>query len=312
MPDDHSPSKRTPEIEEVTNRYVIHPVSRACVRFFARWGVAPNAVSLTGMGLGAAAALAYYHYPHGPMALLGFALMLGWHVMDGADGQLARLTGHTSALGKVLDGVCDYVTFVLVYLALAAASGLGAWAWAAAVLAGLSHAAQASAYEFQRQAYDCWARDKGTRPLSGPAATASDGRTRGVARLFDRLHRGYLRLQRRVAVVDEPLHDELAAALRHAGDADAERRLREGYCAIQAGGVRRWALLSSNYRTLAIFLACLAGAPVLFFVFEIVFLNAAFLLLARMQRKHDRALRTWLAEQRASHFQTTKNEPVCL
>ena len=50
--------KRTSEIEEPTNRYVVHPISRALVTRFARWGVSPNAVSVVGLGLGAAAALA--------------------------------------------------------------------------------------------------------------------------------------------------------------------------------------------------------------------------------------------------------------
>ena len=38
--------------------------------------------------------------------------------MDGADGQLARLTGKTSELGKAMDGLVDHLSFALVYIGL--------------------------------------------------------------------------------------------------------------------------------------------------------------------------------------------------
>ena len=76
---------------------------------FARLGITPNAVSLLGMAFGILAAFAYYHYRDLKWAIAGFVLMIAWHVMDGADGQLARLTNAQSELGKILDGICDGV-----------------------------------------------------------------------------------------------------------------------------------------------------------------------------------------------------------
>lgn len=297
MRHDSTQVKRTREIEEVTNLYLVHPVSRTFVTYFARWGVHPNVVSVVGMVLGAAAAAAYYQYEHWPMALLGFALMVGWHVMDGVDGQLARLTGQTSDVGKVLDGLCDHVTFTLVYasLALASAQEAGGWVWALAVAAGVSHLLQASAYEFQRQAYDFWGYGKETaRPVTPEAYSATLDDKRGLERSFGMLYLGYLEVQHRMAGVQEDLSSALGAALDEA-DADAEERIRAAYRTVQRSGVRRWGLLCSNYRTIAIFVACLAGSPVYFFLFEILLLNAVFLLLRRMQHRRNRALRTRLA-----------------
>ena len=113
--------RRESEIEEITNLYVIHPVSTFLTPRFARLGITPNAVSLAGMGFGILAGFAYYRYRDPRWAVVGFLLMIAWHVMDGADGQLARLTNAQSELGKILDGICDYVTFIAVYSALAAA-----------------------------------------------------------------------------------------------------------------------------------------------------------------------------------------------
>jgi len=53
------------------------------------------------------------------------------HSIAQADGQLARLTNAQSELGKILDGTCDYVTFLAVYSALAVALSreAGDWVW---------------------------------------------------------------------------------------------------------------------------------------------------------------------------------------
>src|SRR5580658_8222664 len=116
------PIRRTSEIEELSNLYFIHPLAARLVPFFARLHVTPNAVSILGMLFGILSAFAYYRYWDPRFAIAGFALMIAWHVMDGADGQLARYTQSYSYLGKMLDGIADNVTFAAVYAALALAS----------------------------------------------------------------------------------------------------------------------------------------------------------------------------------------------
>ena len=280
--------KRTGEIEEPTNRLLIHPTSRALVEPLARWGVSPNAVSLAGLAAGAAAALAYARYAEWPFVVAGFALMVVWHVLDGADGQLARLTGKTSEVGKALDGLCDHGTFVLVYVALAsaAAGAEGSWVWLWAVAAGASHAVQANAYEGVRYAYDYWVTGKRSARVPTPAEYREEVRgSTGAAWALSRLQLLYLRVQ----------HSERAAALRGRLEAAARGpggagRLAEAYRDTHLAGVRRWNLLCSNYRTVAIAVACLAGSPVFFFAYEAVVLNGVFVALLRMERRNDRAL----------------------
>lgn len=293
--------KRTSEIEEATNVYVVHPISAALVPLFARWGVSPNAVSVMGMAFGGLAAVAYSQYYLWPFALAGFLFMVGWHVMDGADGQLARLTGQTSEIGKVLDGLCDHVAFTLVYLSLTfvAASELGWWVWLVAVAAGLSHLVQASAYEFQRQAYDFWGHAKQSARIERPEAVQHGLRGKaGAPLLFGKLYLAYLRVQYRIAGIDAALIGEMERALGESGEREAE--VRAAYRATNLDAVRRWSLLCSNYRTIAIFVAALLGSPLYFFLFEIVGLNAAFVGLSAMQARRNRVLRDWLDETEPS------------
>ena len=66
---------------------------------------------------------------------------------------------------------------------------------------------------------------------------------------------------------------------------EREAEVRAAYRAVNLDAVRRWSLLCSNYRTIAIFVAALLGSPLYFFLFEIVGLNAAFAGLSAMQAR---------------------------
>ncbi len=261
------PTRRTAEIEEVTNRYFVHPVASRLVPLFARAHLTPNAVSLCGMLFGISAGVAYYRYRELEWTLTGFLLMLAWHVMDGADGQLARLTRSQSHFGKVLDGISDTVTFAAVYTGLAMALSVrhGAGIYILVVLAGACHAVQSASYELERQEYDAlgWGRNAPAGRL--PGATGGSVIDRMLPRL-DRLFYGGLSfpaaglaLKARQAMTDALQH--------HPGEAP---RIRQCYRETFAPLLRQWSVLSANYRTLGIFLACLLEAPQYYFAFEII------------------------------------------
>ena len=146
---------RAREIEDFTNLHFVHRISGWLTPLLARHGVHPNAVSFTGMTFGVVAGVAYYHYHNIYGVIGGFALMIAWHVLDGVDGQLARLTNTQSDFGKVIDGICDNITFIAVYigLGLALAKEGEAFAWSIILLAGALQSIQAAAYEAQRQEF---------------------------------------------------------------------------------------------------------------------------------------------------------------
>jgi phosphatidylglycerophosphate synthase len=245
----------------------------------AAWGVTPNAVSLTGMACGILAGLAYFHYQYHAAAILGFCLMVVWHVMDGADGQLARLTNTQSEFGKVIDGICDYVTFTAVYVGLAMAMARQDGALVVlplVIIAGICHAAQSAAYEAQRQDYVFWARGRGT----APQALRPMHRNSEAPGLFALLLRIYEKLQGLMgdnAGFDRALRDKLAA------NPAAVETIRARYSARFAPAIRHWSVLSSNYRTLGIFICAFLRVPLLYFVFEIFGFNLILFLLARRQ-----------------------------
>ncbi len=289
MAGDPTQVKRTTEIEEVTNLYFIHPISRLLVTVFAKTGIHPNMVSLGGIVFGMAAALAYNQYARWEMAVVGFVMMLGWHIMDGADGQLARLTGKTSDMGKALDGLVDHLSFALVYigLTLAAADAFGNWVWWFTVAAGVSHLVQATTYEYQRQLYDYWVFGKeSARPVSPNDVRAAQVGKTGFSRFLGHMLFVNISVQTTVAVSDSPLNARLEV-LKDSGDG---ARVSAAYREVNRSAVKTWSILSSNYRTIAIFVACLAKNPLYFFLFEIGFLNAALVFLRMMQVRRNRKL----------------------
>jgi CDP-diacylglycerol---serine O-phosphatidyltransferase len=281
--------RRTEEIEEVTNRYFIHPTASRLVPLFAKAHITPNAVSLTGMLFGILAGLAYYRYRELEWTLAGFLLMLAWHVMDGADGQLARLTRSYSHFGKVLDGISDTVTFVAVYTALGMALSheYGVGIYALVILSGMCHAVQSASYELERQQYDSLGR--GRREPAARQRDRSDGRL--IDRLFQRLDRlFYAGLSFPVAGITAKVREALTAALEL--QPECELLIRQRYREIFAPHLRQWSVLSANYRTLGIFLAALLRAPQYYFAFETVGFSAILAwLIQRQSTRYGRFLR---------------------
>jgi phosphatidylglycerophosphate synthase len=287
------PIRRTTEIEEITNLHFIHPLASRLVPFFARIGLTPNAVSVAGMLFGILAAFAYYRYSDPRFATTGFALMIAWHVMDGADGQLARFTQSHSYFGKVLDGISDNVTFLAVYTALAIALSHkhGEWMYALVAFSAVCHAVQSASYEAQRQEYEHlgW----GKKPQGPPPRNSAERNGDGppvIRWLFDFLHRMFFEgLSFPTAGITRKFRETMAAALqREPGDAV---RIRQSYRETLAPQLRGWSILSANYRTLGIFISALFKAPEYYFGFEIIGFSAALaVLIWRQSTAHERLL----------------------
>jgi phosphatidylglycerophosphate synthase len=284
--------RRTREIEEITNLYFIHPLAGRLVPFFARLRITPNVVSITGMLFGILAAFAYYRYAELRFAIAGFVLMIAWHVMDGADGQLARFTHSYSYFGKVLDGISDNVTFLAVYTALAIALGrkYGEWMYALVALSAVCHAIQSASYEAQRQEYEYLGRGKKPQEPPPRHSTERDGDGPAVIRwLFDFLHRlFFMGLSFPTAGITRKFRDTMAVALQRQPEQAA--LIRQRYRETLAPQLRHWSILSANYRTLGIFIAAVFKVPQDYFGFEIIGFSLALAVLIWRQNASHKVL----------------------
>ncbi len=205
----------------------------------------------------AAAAYGSLAWPVG--IVLGLLLHMSWHVLDGADGDLARLRGRASPNGELVDGICDYAGHIVLYVTMGsiAAGQMGATGWWLMWAAGASRIVQAAHYEGTRRQYQLLAYGTPWLASAQPQAGRSGRRNPLVAY--------YLALTGlivpRPALIAAASSERTLAQLREA----SRKRAR---ALLASSGV-----LSANYRTLAVGAAMLAQHPQWYFLFEITLLN---------------------------------------
>ncbi len=105
-----------------------HVVRRLCYYLsclFARWDIHPNTVTIASMFIGAGSAFFFahgsYHYESGlglAYNLIAIFLLCVADILDCTDGQLARMTGKKSRMGRILDGAAGFTWFFPIYVAL--------------------------------------------------------------------------------------------------------------------------------------------------------------------------------------------------
>jgi archaetidylinositol phosphate synthase len=112
---------------ELLTQWVLAPLGRLVVALLIPLRVSPISIVLSNgiAGLGAAAAVV-----QGDLVIAAVLLQLK-SLLDNVDGQLARATGRTSALGRYLDTEVDLVANVVLFSALGYETG----SWALCVLA---------------------------------------------------------------------------------------------------------------------------------------------------------------------------------
>jgi hypothetical protein len=107
-----------------------------------------------------------------------------------------------------------------------------------------------------------------------------------LKRAANLLHGLYARVQIAATGGAAGFNRELEAIL--AARPECEAALRQDYREAFAPSVRRWSILSANYRTIAIFLFAVAGMPMFYFLFEVFGFSAIMAWLLASQRRRYR------------------------
>ena len=116
---------KSEETEDWLDLHVIRPFCYYCAVFFAKFDIHPNTVTIWSMVIGAGSAWFFAQgsfYYGGTTGLIyniiAITLLMAADILDCTDGQLARLTGKKSRIGRILDGIAGFTWFLPIYVLL--------------------------------------------------------------------------------------------------------------------------------------------------------------------------------------------------
>lgn len=307
---------KSSETEDWLDLHVIRPFCYYCALAFAKLDIHPNTVTILSMFIGAASAVFFacgsfrYSGVWGLcMNIIGIVLLMIADIFDCTDGQLARMTGKKSRLGRILDGVAGFAWFIPLYvllvwrfyqhhtiefkllgiddneqnvlIATAVVFALGLYSG----IVGLAGQQRLADYYIQVHLFflkgekgselDNSVRQQEIYDQMGPD-------TPGVERMFQKSYIGYTQKQERRT----PQFQRLMKLLREKyGSTDnIPTEVREEFRR-QSLPLMTWnGLLTFNFRSFWLFLFCLLDIPVCNFLFEIVCMG---LLCLYVNRRHE-------------------------
>ena len=276
---------------------------------FARLDIHPNTVTILSMFIGAGSAIFfgcasfYYNGIEGLMFnLIAILLLCLADIFDCTDGQLARMTGKKSRLGRILDGVAGFAWFIPIYHAMVyrfylhhelefqwlgiedtpenalIATGI---AYALGLISGIMGlAGQQRLADYYIQVHLFFLKGEKGSELDNSQRQQEifdqmDASTPAVERYFQKSYIDYTKKQEAVT----PQFQHLMKRLREKyGSTDnIPQEVRDEFRRHSLPVIKWNGLLTFNFRSAWLFLFCLLDVPVMNFVWEIVGMGLLYL-----------------------------------
>lgn len=279
-------SLKSSDTEEFIDIHFYRPIGYRWALFFSKRGVTPNQITIAAIFIGIAAGICYY-FDNIWINILGIFLLIWANSYDSADGQLARMTGQKSELGRVLDGACGDFWFISIYFAIIfrLQPDWGWWILALALLTGYFHTKQAAMADYYRNVHLLFLKGKAGSELDNSKILWKkykelSWKKEPVVKLSEFFYISYTRgqerwtpsLQKMLKILKEKYQDQVPNWFRS--------EFREKSLPL----MKYTNMLSFNTRAIALFISLLISIPWLYFVFELTVLN---IMLVYMACRHE-------------------------
>lgn len=280
------------ETENLLDRWFYRPIGFWIAKGLCHTGITPNMVTIFSIFVGAAAGPLFY-YNNVRLNLLGVLALILANILDCVDGQLARLTGIKSKIGRILDGLAGDIWFLLIYIFLALRLNHQYdtwWFFIPAVFSGLSHLLQANITDYYKTFHLYFiSEEKGADfQRYETMRTQYETMTPGIEKVLYFFYLKYTHLQERLT---PDLQLFLKKVLKHLGYKNSDR-LRKDFRRNSSKIMRRWIdWMTFNARSMVLFISVLTGYVWFYFIFEIVILNYV---LWMSIRRHERLCRGYI------------------
>ena len=293
-------SLKSMDTEETFDLVFYRPIGYMWACLAKRLGISPNAITIASIFIGVGAGVCFYFNDFW-INLLGVFLLVWADSFDSADGQLARMTGQYSRLGRILDGMSGDFWFVAIYAAICLRENVTSeffmahkWViWVMAAVTGFMHATQAAMADYYRQFHLYFIKEKGGSELE--RAENLWERFHALSWRHDFWKKLVLMFYTNYTVGQEkrtPWMQRLRRALRHRYGENIPQSFRDAFRAKSKPLMKYTNILSFNTRTFALFAAILIfRMPWLYFAFELTVLN---IILIYMMARHERICRDFL------------------
>lgn len=287
---------KSQDTEEWLDIHFTRPLGLLWARFFRHFHIHPNVVTILSIILGAAAGVMFY-YPDMVHTVIGILLLVWANLYDSADGQLARMTGQKTRWGRILDGFAGDVWFFTIYAAICLRlqgqhipfTGInwGIWIWLLAALSGLVfHGKQCQLADYYRNIHLYFIKGEQGSELDNFKKLRAELSTLtwkkdGMWMVFLYFYGNYTRSQESMTPAFQKFKNLLTE--KYAGTA-IPQQLRDEFRAGSLPLMKYANILTFNTRAIVLYVSLLVGMPWIYFVFEIVVMNALFLY---MRSRHE-------------------------
>jgi hypothetical protein len=281
------------DTEEFIDIHFYRPIGYQWALLFNRLGITPNQVTIASIFIGIAAGICFY-FTSFRMNLLGVFLLIWANSYDSADGQLARMTGRKTELGRILDGICGDFWFIAIYFAIIFRlwPDWGFWIILLAVVAGYFHQKQAAMADYYRNVYLLFLKGKNGSEWD----TSADLRKKyaGISwkeqpllKFSEKIYIYYTESQERWS----PRLQELRKIIDTGYDGNILAGFRNGFLRKTFPLLKYTNMLSFNLRAIVLFICVLSNFPWVYFVFELTVLNA---MLIYMVYRHEKICKEYV------------------
>lgn len=286
-------SFKSSDTEEWLDVHFTRPIGLVFALLWNRLGVHPNAITILSIFLGVGAGW-MFHYTDFAHNLAGVVLLMLANFCDSTDGQMARLTGKKTLIGRMLDGFSGDVWFFAIYAAIAwrlmpqqipfLHVQWGIWSWVLCAVAGfLCHSPQSSLADYYRQIHLFFLKGKEGSELDNYEQQRrvykrykQEGNL--VGQLFFYNYANYCRSQERRTPAFQAFFRQWNATTEH------RESLRQQFLEGSRPLMPLTNILTFNTRAICVYITCLANIPWLYPLFEMTIMQALYVY---MHRRHE-------------------------
>ena len=309
-------SYKSQDTEEFFDKIFTKPLGYLFTRFFIHIGWTPNMVTILSMFIGVAGGVMFYPQSFG-WNLFGVILVIIANILDSTDGQMARLTGQKSALGRILDGMSSTLWYIAMYIAIccklqnqpipfAPAHTWGWIIWAIAIVCGLlGHAQQCTMADRYRNIHLFFLKNKHGDELQRSEditrerlALPKEGAYLRKAELF--INGIFTLSQEAITPTFQKLLSGYVAA-----DEETRENIRQDYLTGSRKYIQLTNVLTFNTRAYLFFALVLLNVPALYFLLEFVGFGA---LKIYTQRSYEKLSQDLLEKYRLPGHQVKKDK----